>query len=48
MKKEIVINFTQREIRIAILEDTELVEFLIESGVGRISRIADFRLCCKT
>ncbi len=30
MKKEIVINYTQREVRIAILEDEELVEFLIE------------------
>ncbi|MBU8921504.1 MAG: Rne/Rng family ribonuclease [Bacteroidales bacterium] len=35
MKKEIVINFTQREIRIAILEDNELVEFLIEREESR-------------
>ncbi len=35
MKKEIVINYTQREIRIAILEDNELVEFLIERADSR-------------
>lgn len=35
MKKEIVINYTQREIRIAILEDNELVEFLIEREENR-------------
>ncbi|MCU0638709.1 MAG: Rne/Rng family ribonuclease [Candidatus Krumholzibacteria bacterium] len=35
MKKEIVINYTQREIRIAILEDNELVEFLIEREESR-------------
>ena len=35
MQKEIVINYTEREIRIAILEDRELVEFLIEREDNR-------------
>lgn len=35
MKKEIVINYTNREVRIAILEDRELVEFLIEREDSR-------------
>ncbi len=35
MKKEIVINYTSREIRIAILEDNELVEFLVEREDSR-------------
>ena len=35
MKKEILINYTSREVRIAILEDKELVEFLIEREDSR-------------
>ncbi len=35
MRKEIVINYTEREVRIAILEDRELVEFLIEREDSR-------------
>ncbi|HMA76267.1 MAG TPA: Rne/Rng family ribonuclease [Candidatus Krumholzibacteriaceae bacterium] len=35
IKKEIVINYTKREVRIAILEDEELVEFLIEREDNR-------------
>ena len=35
MKKEIVINYSKREIRIATLEDDELVEFLIEREDNR-------------
>ncbi len=35
MKKEIVINYTPREVRIAILEDGELVELLIEREDSR-------------
>jgi len=35
MKKEIVINYTKREVHIAILEDDELVEFLIEREDNR-------------
>lgn len=35
MKKEIVINYTKNEVRIAILEDEELVEFLIEREDNR-------------
>ena len=35
VKKEIVINYTSREVRIAILEDGELVEFLIEREESR-------------
>ncbi|MBN2183893.1 MAG: Rne/Rng family ribonuclease [Candidatus Krumholzibacteriota bacterium] len=35
MKKEIVINYTKGEVRIAILEDDELVEFLIEREENR-------------
>jgi len=34
-KKEIIINYTQQEIRIAILEDGDLVEFLIEREDSR-------------
>ncbi|MBN1884015.1 MAG: Rne/Rng family ribonuclease [Candidatus Krumholzibacteriota bacterium] len=37
MKKEIIINYTQREVRIAILEDRQLVEFLIEREDSRRS-----------
>lgn len=37
MKKEILINYTPREVRIAILEDKELVEFLIEREDSRRS-----------
>ena len=37
MKKEILINYTTREVRIAILEDKELVEFLIEREDSRRS-----------
>jgi ribonuclease G len=35
MKKEIIINYTQREIRVAIMEDGELVELLIEREDNR-------------
>ena len=35
IKKEIVINYTPREVRIAILENEELVEFLIEREDSR-------------
>jgi len=35
VKKEIVINYTENEVRIAILEDEELVEFLIEREDNR-------------
>ncbi len=35
MKKEIVINYTSREVRIAILEDGDVVEFLIEREDSR-------------
>lgn len=35
IKKEIIINYTQREVRIAILEDKDLVELLIESEDSR-------------
>lgn len=37
MKKEIIINYTKREVRIAILEDRQLVEFLIEREDSRRS-----------
>ena len=32
MKKEIIINSTTHEVRIAMLEDSELVEMLVESA----------------
>jgi ribonuclease G len=35
VNKEIVINYTNREVRIAILEDGEIVEFLIEREESR-------------
>jgi len=35
MQKEIIINYTSHEVRIAILEDKELVEFLIEREDSR-------------
>ncbi|MBN1163193.1 MAG: Rne/Rng family ribonuclease [Candidatus Krumholzibacteriota bacterium] len=35
IRKEIVINYTKREVRIAIIEDNELVEFLVEREDSR-------------